>query len=300
MARKGGIDNSVFIFMGVIALIALLVLAFRYFTAPNCPDVGFSVSAERVYAGEMITFTDTTKGAKSWLWHFDDGSPDEVLQSFSRTFYKPGVYKVTLKVNDCEAVTAREFVVEEEIKPQPVDSIFVMPVIEGPSQTYVGKKIQFFDKTPGSTSWEWSFESGLIESKEQNPYYTFLKPGKKTITLIVNGKSQQGRLELTVLRPTPEVVKIENLPPPPKAPAMDEAAMQAMLLKVSQRELMPSAFSKYICDDFSLPVTVNGKQMSFSSYCTSIRTQPPSMIEVQSIVRAQDGCPKAVKVKNTD
>ena len=56
-------------------------------------------------------------------------------------------------------------------------------------------KINFFDRTRASvepTSWEWDFsDDGVIDSREQNPNYSFSEPGVYSVSLIVdniNGK----------------------------------------------------------------------------------------------------------------
>ncbi len=306
MPAKKGIDTRVYIFMGLVILIALVIVLFRYFTADNCPDVGFVVSTEDVYVGQPVEFRDTTQGATSWYWDLGADSRKEMVQSFTHTFTTAGTYTISLKVNECDDEAIKKIIVKPEMKIEPVDSVFLMPVIEGPTTAYVGDKVQFFDKTPGSpnTSWEWYFESGLVDSKEKDPFYSFKRPGaKKVVTLIVNGSSQQARWEINVLNKKKEPgaqPSAPGKPAPPKMSKLEAPELQAMLMQVANREILPSRFKEKLCNDLSIRIMNNDKPITFSSYCTTIRTLQPKSIRVIDIVYDTDNCIKSIKLQTTE
>jgi hypothetical protein len=293
MARKGGIDNNVYIIIAVFLVLLAVIVGFRILFHKTCPEVGFTVSTEEVIVGQPVVFSDTTTGSESWSWDLGDNSKHETTRSISHTYYEKGTYPVSLTINCGNTVTHKVTVIEA-LKIAPVDSVFVIkPEIGGPVTATVGQKIQFFDKTVGNTtSWEWFFESGMVDSREKNPFWTFLKPGTKTITLIVNGKSQQGRHQITIRNPP---VKPGEKPVKSK-PTLSEEEMSAKLMKVASKEIYPSYFDQFLCNGVEIPVIVNGRKFTFSSYCSTIRIQSPDRITVKEIVRDESKCPTSIVI----
>lgn len=58
---------------------------------------GFDISPnDSICLPDIITFTNTTSGATSYLWDFGDGSPTSTQTSPSHAYTAPGVYKVKL------------------------------------------------------------------------------------------------------------------------------------------------------------------------------------------------------------
>ena len=296
MARKAGIDKNVYIIVGVVILLLVLTIGFRVLTQKKCPNGGFTISTEEPISGQPIGFTDTTTGATTWDWDLGDNTKHEKTSTLSHTYYEPGSYTVSLIINGCP-VEAKKITVINAPKLQPVDTVFpIKPIIDGPKTVTVGKKVQFFDKTENSNSSEWIFETGMVESREKNPYHTFMTPGKKVITLIVNGKSQQGRWEIMVLKDTSQRPKAGPKLPPP----MNESEMSINLMKVAKRIIYPGYFQNTLCNGMDIPVSVNGKAFTFISYCNNIRVQAPESITVTEIARDSYGCPTLIKIKQEE
>ncbi|RYZ22345.1 MAG: PKD domain-containing protein [Chitinophagaceae bacterium] len=64
----------------------------------------------------------------------------------------------------------------------------------------VNNEIEFEDKTPGATKWEWDFGDGEGPSFEQKARHSYTKEGVYTITLKVNGKATSTRT-ITITNP---------------------------------------------------------------------------------------------------
>jgi PKD repeat protein len=61
----------------------------------------------------LITFTDNSIGATSWLWNFGDGSPSETTANAAHTYTAAGNYNVCLiagNLSDAAIRLARWFV----------------------------------------------------------------------------------------------------------------------------------------------------------------------------------------------
>ncbi|MFC2155082.1 PKD domain-containing protein, partial [Acidobacteriota bacterium] len=67
-------------------------------TAPQLPDVDFSVSATDIFVGDSVTFTDlSTENPTSWDWTFAGGTPaTSTVQNPTITYNTVGTYTVTL------------------------------------------------------------------------------------------------------------------------------------------------------------------------------------------------------------
>jgi uncharacterized protein (TIGR03790 family) len=63
---------------------------------------GFSVSVETVYLNEdpTVAFADTSTGATSWIWDFDDGTGTSTIKNPAYTFTSVGNFRVKLTVGN--------------------------------------------------------------------------------------------------------------------------------------------------------------------------------------------------------
>lgn len=68
-------------------------------------SVDFSYSPTEPRAGEAVAFTNLSSSGEDWSWSFGDGSVS-TLRSPSHTYKKPGTYKVVLKVDNKNRLTA--------------------------------------------------------------------------------------------------------------------------------------------------------------------------------------------------
>ena len=68
-------------------------------------DVNFIYAPDAPRAGEKVQFTNQSSSGENWEWTFGDGSTS-TLKSPSHTYKRPGTYRVILKVDKKNSLTA--------------------------------------------------------------------------------------------------------------------------------------------------------------------------------------------------
>lgn len=174
------------LFLGII-IIGLIVFYFRSRNSLDCSEVKIQIKSEHFAAGEVVEFFNDSENATEWEWDFGDGTRKDYRKSTLHKYDSPGVYRVRLTVNkSCH----KEYLVEITDQGRIIDRT-KLPFIVGPNRIEVGDPITFKYNyyTDQTMSWQWSFgESGQIDATEEYPTYIFEYPGKKVISLIINGE----------------------------------------------------------------------------------------------------------------
>jgi PKD repeat protein len=152
----------------------------NYISVVETPVAGFTAEPVEGPAPLLVKFTDTSDGKPSkWLWKFGDGGYS-FLQNPYHLYKIPGVYTVTLTVNNnagADTLTMTDLITVTSL---PVAG-FTANATSGTSPLAV----EFKDtSTGGPTSWSWTFGDGGT-SDEQNPVHVFTDPGTYSVQLIV-------------------------------------------------------------------------------------------------------------------
>lgn len=265
---KTHFDSNIIIFFALLFVFSCGLLAFKSSKKEECLVEEFKVEGVIFEVGELLTFSDNTKGSYSWRWYFGDGSDISFKSKVGHVFKKAGVYKVKLLINNsCEiekniTIKTRKHIVEEKL-----DVNFIVP-----NKVYQGQRNQFSDKTEKATSWEWRFgETEVIDSKLKNPTYTYKTTGVKTVSLVVNGNKKEVRFKDIVVV-TPLVIKpkaskvkkevieipetIEETKPTPKVEeikTINEVQLTELILAISDGKLSYESFKNNFCSD-QIPV----------------------------------------------
>ncbi len=277
MRKKKTVDKGVFIVLLLLIFVGAIILVMRFLLANNCPDADFTMSNKSPRINELVTFNFTNPEAKTWQWDFGDNSSFGSHSVESHIYLMPGKYTVRLRTNgsaDCDKVAFIDVKTKEIVIETKVEKVLPMPEIEGTKITYVGIPVKFKEISGTATSWEWFFsETGRVDSKEQNPTYTFREPGLKKVTLIINGDSEIAQFEVKVnpkqiiyVPPPPSKDKKNTEPVTQKAPQINDEKFKSMLKKIADREISSEEFDKYINGYFSMSIKVNNKVIEFDSY----------------------------------
>ncbi|NYT07309.1 MAG: PKD domain-containing protein, partial [Methanomicrobiales archaeon] len=152
----------------------------NYISVVETPVAGFTAEPVEGPAPLLVQFTDTSDGKPSkWLWKFGDGGYS-VQQNPYYLYKKPGVYTVTLTVNNnagADTITKTNLITVTEL---PVAG-FTANITSGTSPLAV----EFKDTSAGNpTSWSWTFGDGGT-SNDQNPVHVFAGPGTFSVELTV-------------------------------------------------------------------------------------------------------------------
>ncbi|WP_440956233.1 PKD domain-containing protein [Methanosarcina sp. Mfa9] len=139
----------------------------------------FTANVTEGEAPLTVGFTDASKNAVSWSWDFDgDGLVDSKVRNPEYTYTAPGEYTVSLTVaNELGTIDT----IAESITVYGIPTAcFTASVVEGDTPLTVG----FTDASTNSVSWSWDFNGdGLVDSKVQNPEYTYSAPGEYIVSL---------------------------------------------------------------------------------------------------------------------
>jgi hypothetical protein len=301
------IDEQVFFSMGIMAVIALAILGFRFKHKETCEEITITTTSANYYVKSLVSFKAETRSGKRYKWYFGDKSnPEDGGSSITHEFKNPGRYTVNVLVNGkCEQV------INVDIKEAPVVAKQDLIVnIEGPDTAYVNKPVSFTDRTEGATSWEWSFdERGIIDSNTPDASYTFYTPGHHVVFLKINGRPDWfTRMDIYVKDPNASKVLVETPPrrnnnnvilPPikdrPETPQMDIGGppkqkddVKLEIKPVVVRDIKPDEisnllqdvvigkktaadFAEFLCNDLEITVKYNNKSMSFGRMCNELK-----------------------------
>lgn len=145
-----------------------------------------------------VRFTDSSDyQPTAWAWDFNnDGVTDSTEQNPVHTFTEPGLYPVSLTVNNgngTDRVTVSVSVPDTLFYSDPEFDYTI-----GPDGV-----IQFTDRSGNNpTAWAWDFNNdGIIDATGSSPQYTFEEPGTYEIRVVVTNRYGQKEKVITIVVP---------------------------------------------------------------------------------------------------
>ena len=145
----------------------------------NKPVADFSSATPANCSPALVSFTDLSTDAVSWLWDFGDGS-SSMNQHPGHIYNVSGLYTIKLIVTNTFGCS---------------DTLIRVNYIEvlGPTanfsasanQSCIQSILQFTDASHNAISWNWNFGDGTT-STLQNPSNSYQNSGLYTVSLIVN------------------------------------------------------------------------------------------------------------------
>jgi PKD repeat protein len=215
--KKGVNKRIIYIVLGLVLLVGLCFLIWYLMSSSsNEIKVKFEKRPDEVFPGVEVTFEDKTEGAETWQWDFgDEGNEEAHERVVYHTYEYPGEYTVKLIVNgeysDSLIVTVKEAVVDLVDDDPEV-------IITGPTEFFQGEQVEFFDNTPGATTWEWKFgETGQIDATSNPAFYTFQNVNRNAQVSVRNNVSKKtGILSVTVKRKKTQTPTGGGTPAPKK------------------------------------------------------------------------------------
>ncbi|MDA9182724.1 PKD domain-containing protein, partial [Saprospiraceae bacterium] len=159
---------------------------------------------------QVVTFTNNSIGANSYLWDFGDGNTSTDINPIY-TYTSEGTYNVTLTAtNECGDVSSTQSV---SISSMPTAN-FVASITE----VCEGEEVQFTDASSDNvTGWLWTFEGGTpATSTEQNPFVTYNTVGNYDVSLVVTAPAGTDEiifenLIIVSALPTSDFVAVNNI-----------------------------------------------------------------------------------------
>jgi uncharacterized repeat protein (TIGR01451 family) len=160
------------------------------------PTAGFTPSASQIEAGDVLTVSNTSQDATSYLWDWGDGFTTTLAQP-QHTYADPGTYTVDLTAaNRCgsDHATAAITVV-----------LFLEAGFERAAFVCVGNPVDFSNTTTGTLpiTYLWDFADG-ITSTLTHPSHTYDTSGNYVVTLLAsNAVTSDTAAGLVIVLPTP-------------------------------------------------------------------------------------------------
>lgn len=268
-------NRKFFIIAGTILLCILVAYLIRLFSSGQ--NVRMVISPTEIEAGEAIQYADSTRGARNWLWEFGNGDVSE-NRNGSYVFKKPGKYMVRLSVNykleNKQLVTVRK-------KPEDYGSEALVK-IQGPDAAMQGEIISFRGYG-ASKEWRWQFgESGIVDSRDQNPLYAYSEPGEYEIQLTTEDTKYPVRHIIEVL---PQYTENDSTDVLVLIGNDIKEHLQAIIDGKPFNTHYNYILKKYLCNNPNITVTVNNtKQNDFYSYCQGLKIIARKKTTIESVL----------------
>lgn len=167
-----------------IALYGVLAIGIFFTTKLLRPNVVLAnVYPRELTTNDVMHYTDSTENAQNSLWQFGYNNNYSVKRKGNYKYPKEGTYLVKLIINDKLADTFSVIVKNPKISNFKDTAITIYAGDKG----VVGESVHFKILGSNVEYCEWYFgESGKMDSREQEAYYTFNQPKKYLVKLITN------------------------------------------------------------------------------------------------------------------
>jgi len=317
--QNNQMDRSIVLFFIITIGVTASVFAFKFFNYTPCEIVDFEINAKNFRVGEIIRFKDITKGAVKREWSFGDSTETRDGVSPFHTFEKSGEFNVMLTVNGkCDAI--KTITIKE--KAFILDSTRLAN-FKIPSTIKVGEVLKPKDLTKDAYRWEWRFgETAKVNSTKKSPKYVYETTGLKTITLVVNNdvryatkrkikvmadkkkvstpkrtRIKRKKESTSTIKYAPENVVKDEPVTEYRAPDISNSAFAKKIMAVTQKKATAKDFSKYLCDNLQLPISVKGKRTTFIDFCEKIKGKGIKIKDLQLFPNKKTNCIEYITIK---
>ncbi|GGB00744.1 PKD domain-containing protein [Puia dinghuensis] len=283
------VDDRAIITMIIVAVVSLLVMAWRFTNHTVCENFRVTARSEHYYTGEVVRFESNIGHFHTLHWDFGDNQGnDSKISSAVHSYDAPGNYTITLTA-DGECTEYDRITIQSA---PPVENPET-PTFTYPQSAEVGKPVAFTDTTAGATQWEWRFgETATVDATERSPKYTYTTPGLKTVTLVINNDERQMGIAKIYVNPpaTPKrkdhgdrpVIIVQNRPAPGpaaadstkkveppvvKAPDVTNEQFETQLRAVANKQKTADSFAPYFGGNLNVEANLNGQMMPFTELC---------------------------------
>jgi len=144
----------------------------------NKPQANFISANPTNCSPALVTFTDLSSDATSWLWDFGDGSTS-VNQHPGHIYNIAGLYTIKLIVTNTIGCSDTLTRIDYIKVPGPIANFNAST-----NQSCTGSILQFTDLSINAISWNWNFGDGNT-STLQNPTTSYQNSGQYVVSLIV-------------------------------------------------------------------------------------------------------------------
>lgn len=259
----GKIYTRKFLFVVAALLLCILIaILIRIFFSSR--TVRMTLTPMEVEAGEAVYYADSTRNADVWLWEFGNGDVSHE-RSGRYVFKEAGRYQVRLQVD--HSLEKRQIVtVRKKSDDYGSDQLVRM---RAPETALQGEIVSFKGYGP-SKEWRWQFgESGIVDSREQNPLYTYSEAGRYEIQLTTEDTQYPVRHTIEIL---PQYTENDSTDVLVLIGNDIREHLQAIVDGQPFNTHYNYILKKYLCGNPDIAVTVNNnKKNDFYSYCQGLK-----------------------------
>lgn len=174
--------------------------------AVQTPIASFTYSGANTFAPDIVTFTNTSTNATSYLWNFGDGNTSTIV-SPSHTFTTSGTFTVTLTATNSKGSNSSSQVVNV-LAIQPPTASFTY----SGANTFAPDNVSFVSTSTSATSFSWNFGDNSSVVTTANASHVFTNAGVYTVTLTVTNAGGSNSVSQTInVSPAPTKVELDTI-----------------------------------------------------------------------------------------
>jgi len=291
-------QNYIFVYIFVsILLLAGLIFLFKSSLFEK-REANAQIASDEFSLSESLVYSDNTRDAKKWLWEFGNGDSSP-SQNGTYRFRKPGSYIVRLTV-DGKLQQQFPVNVRDTLIKTVQDTVVT---INGPTSGIVNEEIRLEANGSGKM-FEWSFgETGRVDMKGPNAFYTYQKPGTYTVILRTDIMKKPVYQRIVITDPRAALDTVIT-PGDDNKKVMDD--LRARLQAIASGKDFNSNYyyivRKYTCGDEKAAVQIEAdgqkKQSDLYSYCMRLTFGGGVVIdEAQVTLKPNSTCASMINIK---
>lgn len=289
-------DNRNRIYLYIIMAILLLAVVFLLIKLFfNNPQINAHLLKNEIFLNENLVYTDNTPGASKWSWEFGDGNKSKEQSGYYR-FREAGTYLVRLTV-DGNMQQQFPVVVKDTVMVVLMDSIR----ISGPTAGVTGMQLRL-EAEGEANIFEWAFgETGRVDVKGRNAYYTYHMPGRYTVTLRTDKSPVPVYYVLNITEPLTDIGLVD---PGAGGQALTDdfkTRLQAIANGANFNTHYYYLVKKYLCNGEKTTAQAQDetgkKNTDFYSYCIGLTFSKNVVIDEVTLTLSPAKCVSLVQVK---
>ncbi|MGL4332432.1 MAG: PKD domain-containing protein [Bacteroidales bacterium] len=263
----------------IIVIVIGCFMAGFFFLMRSCGsgmEIRANLSNINLSTGEYFYYSDSTRNANSWLWEFGNGQTSK-SRSGKFKYNKEGQYKIRVTVN---GMSEKLFTVNVKETREATFSRVIE--IQAPESSMQGEYIVF--KAEGNDKqWRWSFgESGMIDSREQNPIYKYSEPGVYQVELQTENTKYP---VIHLIEVYPQYTESDSTDIISVIGADIKDKLQAIVEGESFNANYNYIVNKYLCKNSKVEVVINNnKYNDVYSYCQGLRIIGKGKVSIELVL----------------